>query len=132
MGTHRAHALLAAALAGCCGCSFVAVRGPPSSPVAPDAPLECTRSRTAPALDTTGAIVSPLVGLGVFFLCSITEAMNSWGSDPQRLPCGALLAVGISAGVVYGGSAAYGYHVTGDCRRQLEERWRAATPDPGR
>ncbi len=129
MRTHRAKALLAAALVGCCGCSFVAVHRPPPSPAAPDAPLECTRSRVAPALDTVGAIATPILGLTTWWLCSVTSAMQSWSSDPARLPCGTVLTATALSTAAYGGSAVYGYHVTGDCRRLAEQR-RIIVPGP--
>ena len=88
MRTHRAHRLLAAALVGSCGCSFIAVRRPPPPPVAPDVPLECTQSRVPPALDTAGAIGTPIVGFAMWGLCTFTSAMQSWSSDPSHLKCG--------------------------------------------
>ena len=125
-----ARLVAAALLVGCAGCSFVAVRRAPASlPPAPDAPVECTESRTAPVLDTVGAIATPVVGLTTWFLCSVLDAMQSWSSTPQHLGCGALLwgtALGTAA---YTGSAVYGYRATGTCRRLVAERSPARPPD---
>lgn len=130
MRTHRAYRLLAAALVGSCGCSFVAVRRPPPQPLAPDVPLECTQSRVAPALDTAGAIGTPILGLAVWGLCSFTSAMQSWSSDPKRLNCGAVVWGTVLSTAAYTGSAVYGYHATGECRRLAEQRrMRAQGPE---
>ncbi len=130
MRSHRLRPLLAAALVGSCGCSFIAVRRPPPSPVAPDAQLECTQSRVAPALDTAGAIGTPIVGFAMWGLCTFTSAMQSWSSDPSHLKCGHVLWGTILSTAAYTGSAVYGYHVTGDCRRLAEQR-RTTAPGPG-
>ncbi len=130
MRSHRAHSLLAAALVGSCGCSFIAVRRPPPPPVAPDAPLECTQSRVAPALDTAGAIGTPIVGFAIWGLCTFTSAMQSWSSDPSHLKCGQVLWGTIFSTAAYTGAAVYGYHATADCRRLAEQR-RATVPGPG-
>ncbi len=122
MRTPHGHAALAAALVAACGCSFVSVRGPPRARVAPDAPLECTQSRVAPALDTAGAIVVPVVGLVLWGLCSYASALQSWSSDPATLRCGPVLWGTVASTAAYGGSAAYGFHATAGCRRLVEQR----------
>lgn len=129
MRTPGAHALIAAALVAACGCSFVSVRHPPPSPVAPDAPLECTQSRVAPAIDTAGAIVVPVVGLVMWGLCSYVSSMQSWSSDPGNVRCGPVLVGTIVSTAAYTGSAAYGFHATAECRRLVEQR-RAGAPRP--
>ncbi len=123
------HRILAAALALGCGCSLIAVRRPPPSPVAPDAPLECTQSRVAPALDTAGAVATPIVGFTMWGLCSFVSAMQSWSSDPTRLKCSQLLWGTVFSTAAYTGSAVYGYHATGDCRRLAEQRRAAGVLD---
>lgn len=125
----RARSLLAAALAATGGCSFIAVRRPPPPPVPPDVPIECTQSRVSPVLDTVGAVATPLVGLGVWGLCSYISAMQSWSSDPTHLNCGTVLWGTILSTAAYTGSAVYGYHYTGDCRR-LAEQGRVSMPQP--
>ncbi|HEY6099061.1 MAG TPA: hypothetical protein VIW03_06510 [Anaeromyxobacter sp.] len=130
MRSHCAHPLVAAALVCGCGCSFIAVHRPPPPPVAPDAPLECTQSRVAPALDTAGAVGTPIVGLVAWGLCTFTSAMQSWSSDPNPLKCGPVLWGTILSTAAYAGSAVYGYRATADCRR-LAERRKAAVPEPG-
>jgi hypothetical protein len=117
-----ARSLLAAALVAACGCSFVAVRRPPLAPVAPDEPLRCTQSRTAPSLDTAGAILTPLTGLMLWGLCSYTQAMQGWASDPQNLRCGPLLWGTVASTAAFTASAVYGFHATGECRRLAEQR----------
>ena len=121
MRIHGAPRLVAAALVGACGCSFVAVRRPPP-PAAPDVPLECTQSRVAPALDTAGAIVTPIAGLTLWGLCTFASAMQSWASDPKHLPCGLVLGGTALSTAAYAGSAVYGYRATGDCRRLADQR----------
>lgn len=130
MQTHRAYRLAAAVLVAGCGCSFVAVRRPPPAPPAPDVPVECTQSRVAPALDTAGAIVTPIVGVAVWWLCSVTSVMSSWGSDSKPLNCRPLLWGTVLSTAAYAGSAVYGFHTTGECRRFAEQR-RAIAPEPG-
>lgn len=130
MRTHGAHRLLAAALVGACGCSFVAVRRPPPAPVAPGTAVACTQSRVAPVLDTAGAIMTPVAGGLLWFLCAVTASMNSWGSDPNRIDCGPVLWGTILSTAAYTGSAVYGYHVTGECRR-LAQRFPPAMPGGG-
>lgn len=125
----RARRLLAAVLAAAGGCSFVGVRRPPPSPVPPGAPIECTQSRAAPVLDTVGAVATPLIGLGTFGLCTYISAMQSWSSDPTRLSCGTVLWATAISTAAYTGSAVYGYHYTGDCRRLVEQQ-RVSMPQP--
>jgi hypothetical protein len=130
MGASRARPLLAAALVAGCGCSFVAVQRPPPPPVRPGAPLECTQSRIAPALDTAGAIGTPILGFAMWGLCAYTSAMQSWSSDPTRLKCGPVLWGTVLATAAYTGSAVYGYHSTAECRRLAEQR-QAIVPSTG-
>lgn len=117
-----AQQLLAAAIVGTCGCSFIAVRRPPPSPLAPGAALECTQSRVAPVLDTAGAIGTPVVGVAIWGLCSFASSMQTWSSDPSRLNCGALLWGTILSTATYTASAVYGYQATADCRRLAQQR----------
>lgn len=127
MRAARARHVAAALALACGGCSFVAVRRAPPAPLAPDAPLECTQSRVAPALDVAGAVATPVLGLTAWGVCSIVESMQSWSSDPKRLGCGAFLWGGILSAAVYTGAAVYGFHETGTCRRLVAER----APAPG-
>jgi hypothetical protein len=114
--------LVATVLVAGCGCSFVAVRRPPPAQATRDAPPECTQSRVAPALDTAGAIATPLMGLTLWGLCAFTSAMQSWSSDPKHLNCGLVLGGTILSTAAYTGSAVYGYRATADCRRLVEQR----------
>ncbi|HUL57626.1 MAG TPA: hypothetical protein VLU43_00035 [Anaeromyxobacteraceae bacterium] len=116
MGGRRASCAVAAGLV-LGGCSFVTVRRPPASPPPAGAPLECTQSPAAPVLDTVGAIVTPLAGLGAYGMCTFMQAQQSWASQPQNLRCGTFLWVTIGATAAYTGSAVYGFHETGACRR---------------
>jgi hypothetical protein len=122
MRIRSASRLAAAALVATCGCSFVAVRRPPPAPAAPDVSLECTQSRVAPALDTAGAIVTPMLGLTLWGLCAFTSAMQSWSSDPKHPSCGLVLAGTALSTMAYAGSALYGYGATAECRRIAEVR----------
>lgn len=120
-------ALVSAALLATGGCSFIAIRRPPPPPVPRDAPLECTESRTAPVLDTVGAVLTPLVGVGVWGLCSYVWAMQGWSSNPVHMRCGTILwGTGIAT-VGYAGSAVYGFHATAGCRRLAEQLRSGAT-----
>ncbi len=116
--------LVVAAVASGSGCSFVAVRRPP--PAATAAPLECTESRVAPGLDTAGAVVTPRLGAALWGLCEYGNAMQSWASDPSRIPCSSVLWAALAGTAAYTGSAVYGFHETGACRRLAAER--AARP----
>jgi hypothetical protein len=131
MRTHRAYRLLAAALVGGCGCSLIAVHRPPPSPVAPDVPLECTQSRVAPALDTAGAIGTPILGFATWGLCAFTSAMQSWSSDPKHPNCGLVLWGTVLSTAAYTGSAVYGFRTTAECRRLAEQR-RVSALEPER
>jgi hypothetical protein len=85
-------------------------------------PLECTQSRTAPVLDTVGAVASPILGFSTWGLCLYLQAMQSWSSSPQKLSCGTVLwGTAIFTGA-YAGSAVYGYRATGRCQRMVQER----------
>lgn len=122
--------LLAAVLVAGSACSFVAVRRLPPSPVPPGAPLECTQSRAAPVLDTAGAIATPIVGVAVWGLCAYLDAMQSWSSDPSHLKCGGVLWATLAGTAAYTGSAVYGFHHTGECRRLAELQFGPAPPPP--
>jgi hypothetical protein len=100
-----------------CGCSFVAVRRPPQSPPPPGAPLECTQSRVAPAFDTVGAILVPLVGLSAAAVCELEQSQQSWASEPMDLHCGNIVWATAGVTAAYVASAIYGFHETGACRR---------------
>lgn len=127
MGGIRSKAAAVTTALALCGCSFVTVRRPPSSPPPPGAPLECTQSGLAPRLDTTGAIVTPVVGLATWFFCAtFLESTQSWASDPKDLHCGAVLGATIGITAAYAGSAVYGFHETRECRRLAS---RAAPPE---
>jgi hypothetical protein len=114
-------ALLAAALAAPGGCSFIGVRRAPAT-LPPDAPLECTQSRVPPAFDTAGAVLTPILGAMVWSLCEYTASMQSWSSDPQSLNCSPVLWAAAAGTAAYIGSAVYGFHATGECRRLAAER----------
>lgn len=109
------------------GCSFVAVRRPPR--VATDAPLRCTESRAAPALDTAGAVITTLSGLMVWGLCTFTATIQG-PSDPSRPNCDVLLWATVLPTAAYTGAAVYGFRATGECRRLMTER-RALPPVSG-
>ena len=129
MRIRGARPLVAAALVSTCGCSFVAVRRPPPAPVAPDVPLACTESRVAPALDTAGAIGTPILGLTMWGLCTFASVMQSWSSEPKNLNCGLVLGATVLSTAAYTGSAVYGYRATNACRRLAEQR-RMTAPGP--
>jgi hypothetical protein len=119
--------LLAAALASA-GCSFVAVRRPPPEPSPPGVPIACTESRTAPVLDTVGAVATPIVGAATWGLCAYLSSMQSWASDPTHLKCGAVIWGALLGTAAYTGSAVYGFHHTNQCRRLAEQGRPIALP----
>ena len=112
----RASCAVTAALA-ICACSFVGVRRAPPSPPPPGTPLECTQSRVAPGLDTAGAIVAPIAGVGAWGTCALVQSQQSWSSQPQDLRCGNLLWATVAITAAYTASAVYGFHETGACRQ---------------
>ncbi len=122
----RAHRVLAAALAGTCACSFVAVRGPPRE-LPPAVEPRCTETSVAPGLDTAGAIITPLTGAFLWGLCSFSQVMQSWASDPKELSCNRIAWAALAATAAYAGSAVYGFHATSECRKLVEQR-RGITP----
>jgi hypothetical protein len=117
-----AGAALAGLLAAAGGCSFVGVRRPPPAPPPPDAPLECTQSRVPPAFDVAGAVLTPMLGAMIWGLCEYSNAMQSWSSSPQSLNCSPVLWAAAAGTGAYVGSAIYGFHATGECRRLAAER----------
>jgi hypothetical protein len=121
--------LVAVTLVGCCGCSLVAVRPPPREPPPPFAPLECTELKLAPALDTAGALVTPVLGLASWWVCGFVASMDGASSDRAR--CSPLLWGTLLSTAAFTGSAVYGFRTTGECHRLAEER-PAIVPRPER
>ena len=113
----RASCVVAGAMLILCGCSFISVRRPPTPSPPPGAPLECTESRVAPGLDTAGAIVTPIAGLGAWGLCTFMQTQQSWASEPRNMGCEAALWATLGITAAYTASAVYGFHETGACRR---------------
>jgi len=115
----------AALLASQLGCSFFGwgLKRPPSPPVKPDSELACTTGATAPALDTVGALI--FTGLGVAGI-AVTAGECHGGGDLCGLNDAALgLSVASTVvGLVYGGSAIYGYSAIGECTDLIE--WKNA------
>lgn len=111
------------------GCSWVAVHAPPR-PAQPEAPLDCTESRAAPAADTALAVLSG-IGAGLGLLVAATEKSCSdsgaWGSlfcmtSSERTALVGTSVALLAAGVVFGFSAASGYRDTAACRADVRER----------
>lgn len=61
--------------------------------------------------------MTPLAGLGAVGLCTFLQSQQSWASDPQDLSCGTFLWATLGVTAAYTGSAVYGFHETGACRR---------------
>lgn len=120
--------------AGCGGCSFVFVNGPPSEsasePLA--SPSRCTTSVLQPVGDTLNAGIGA-INIGV--AASAGRGDVTWYG--VRMDAGTGLALGLAQLGLFGASAVYGYVQTSRCRSYLaavEERtpsWnpvRAAPP----
>jgi hypothetical protein len=91
------------------GCSFAFVRGPPDRPIALDAKLECSTSRSAPVADLAA-------GIGSFVLAGVLQNL------PQRSPPninpveGSEIApVFVGLGVVWVASSLFGFVKSNSC-----------------
>ncbi len=96
---------------GVSGCSFLFTTAPPSHAerLPPGAPLECTTSKLAPALDTTFAAAEGVrTGL----------ALAADDSNYEDKPIGRGLQVGVAAGLtaLFAAAAVYGFSITGGCK----------------
>lgn len=108
----RAIALvLAVVLALAPGCSFLTVRGAPSSDPGVR-PVDCTQSRFAPIVDTVPAAV--LLGVALAVLVDISG--SDQGEEGRVLAGGLVVIVFGLPGIPFGLSALYGYRKTGRCR----------------
>jgi hypothetical protein len=117
--------LLLLATAGCFGCSFVLVTGPPSEPPSdPREPVpECTTSELVPMLDSIGAVLS-----GVSMVVVVTADR---GEDTlYAIEMEQETAIGVSAAqlAAFGAGAVYGFIQTSRCRSYREEMERAQRP----
>lgn len=121
---------LALALIAASACSF-ATSGPPDGydPRAP-APPDCTTGRTAPVLDTVGAGVFGIAGIGYL---AAQCGPGDHGQEEDQTCEGITNAIGVVLlipAAVYAVSALSGYGKTGRCREATEahERWRRSPP----
>lgn len=91
-------------------CSLILVDGPPpTSQQQPDRPLDCTKSRLVPAIDTA---IAALATVGaIYFLVE--------GDDQQRT-LGTAVEAGLAAG--FGFSAYKGFTRTSRCREAVAGR----------
>ncbi len=70
--------------------------------------------------------MTPIAGLGAWGLCTFLQTQQSWASEPRNLNCAAILWTALGVTAAYTGSAVYGFHETGACRRLAAQ---AAPPE---
>lgn len=104
------------------GCSLMFVTGPPAhvERLPPRAPVECTTSKLAPAID---------VGLVALESARVVYAITAPDSAYRNFPISRLadVAIGSALAVLALGSAAYGFDTASDCEdAQTLQRMRAA------
>lgn len=111
------------------GCSLLFVDAPPrdAEKLPPAAPIECTSSELAPAIDVG------LTALETVRVVLASAASNAaYYGAPISRPVD--IALGVSLGLFFLGSAAYGFNTVADCddARALQHarRVRAARPAP--
>lgn len=93
------------------GCSFLTVRGAPSTDPGVR-PVDCTRSVFAPVVDTVPAAV--FLGIATAILVDIKD---SGEGDEGRVLVGGMAAIVFGLpGLPFAASAIYGYRKTGRCR----------------
>lgn len=102
--------LLAVVIALAPGCSFLTVRGAPSTDPGVR-PVDCTRSNFAPIVDTVPAAV--FLGIASAILVDISD---SGENDGERVLGGFAAIVFGLPGLPFAASAIYGYRKTGRCR----------------
>lgn len=102
---------LAVTLALAPGCSFLTVRGAPSSDPGVR-PVDCTQSRFAPIVDTVPAVI--LLGIAAAALAD--TASKGEGEEGEALAGGLVVIVFGLPGLPFAASAFYGYRKTGRCR----------------
>ena len=97
-----------AALSGsACSLLFTTKAPPNAANLPPMASVECTSSKVAPIVDTGVA-----VGMG-FHMVSLMRSDNA--AATPLISRGADLGISAGVALLFLGSAAYGYHVTGGC-----------------
>src|SRR5512138_3263630 len=103
-------AFLACVLALAPACSFLTVRGAPSSDPGVR-PVDCTQSRFAPIVDTVPAVI--LLGIAA---AALSDTANSGPGEEGRALAGGLVVIvfGIP-GLPFAASAWYGYAKTSKC-----------------
>jgi len=108
-------------------CSLLTVRGAPSRDPG-TRPIDCTRSRFAPIVDTVPAVV--LLGTALAVLADISGDDANDGDAGRTLAGGLVVIVFGVPGLPFAGSAWYGYAKTGRCRR-MNAAPLPAPPPPG-
>jgi hypothetical protein len=108
------------------GCSFLFVQGPPPPPLPP---TDCTSSSHLPGVD---ALIATLIGLAEIGIG--VSVLHDIGAPPSGTTVKHVIDLGvlpISAALLFGGSAWYGFDELADCRTQVAA---AARPpkDPSR
>lgn len=117
--------LLVLAAAGCFGCSFAFVTGPPSEPPSdPREPVpECTTSVLFPVLDSAGAALS---GISMVVIATADRGEETlYGIEMEQET-----AIGLSAAqlAAFGAGAVYGFIQTSRCKSYREEKERPQQP----
>lgn len=95
---------------GSSGCSFLFVKRPPSHPeeVPPTEPIDCTRGKAAPIIDS---IVAGVQVARVGFAATADDSVY----QDATLSRGADIGLGLALAALYAGSAAYGFATTSKC-----------------
>jgi len=105
------------------GCSFLFTTAPkaPESPTA-FATNKCTTSKAAPIVDT---IIAGLEGVRT----GLALAADESAYDKAPISRGADVALGLGFLALFGASAIYGYHVTGQCSARHDRAVIAPRPE---
>ena len=118
------------------GCSFVLVQGPPPKDENAPRPLfdsECTRSKSAPAVDTVLAAMAGAVLAGTLVASTIgTPPPNQTPAerDADRHQAMVIEIGALAAGIVPTISAIWGFRTVRKCREYEEGPWRRSRPTP--
>ena len=106
----RSSTVVLCALTGS-ACSFLFTSSPPENAAAlpPMARVECTSSKTAPVIDT---VIGAIQTVRVIAAIGVDDSVYADSPISRETD----LALGLGLGALFFGSAAYGYHVTGQCR----------------
>lgn len=116
--TRRAVALmvLVAFVGGEAGCSWIIVKKEPSLPLEPTQRVECTTSRSAPAIDLTGTLLAAATSVGALGYGALGWAAGE-GTQVDWTTIAVVAAAGAVGAAVLGFSMAYGFKHAKECER---------------